>query len=273
MFPNVPEEHRALLEPTIREQIQPYITRLEQQLAPFRAFEGVDPQDAAGLLQMAQDFERDPVDVWLKMGQALFQNGQHLQDVDMDVLGQLARGEFPDEEPQAGNGNGQLPPELAQYLQPLQQQIGELTQWQQDQLAREQERQRQQMEQRQNQAFTQAVAKVKTDVVASGYPEELLTDEAIRAAIITANGQVDAAVQHFVNMRTGLLKGFVDQRQPQGQKPNVANGGPPRPPEPRQRRGGSRNPTFDAARDGAEQFLKSRNQADAESEGSADVRR
>src|SRR6476619_110244 len=45
MFPNVPEEHRPLLEPTIREQIQPYITRLEQQYAPFKGFEGVSPED------------------------------------------------------------------------------------------------------------------------------------------------------------------------------------------------------------------------------------
>src|SRR3982751_1011007 len=46
MYPNVPEEHRALLEPTLREQIQPYVTRLEQQYAPFKQFEGVTPEDA-----------------------------------------------------------------------------------------------------------------------------------------------------------------------------------------------------------------------------------
>jgi hypothetical protein len=254
MFPNVPEEHRPLLEPTIREQIQPYITRLEQQYAPFKAFEGVNPQDAQGLLQMAQDFERDPVDVWLRMGQALNQTGQHLQDIDFEFLKELAEGRVPMEEDGQGGGDGQLPPELAQFLQPLQQQVQGLTQWQQQEAQREQERQRQQVVERQNQAYQTAASQVKTQLQQSGWPEELLTDQALRAAIIAGNGSVQGAVKSFSDLRSGLLKGFVDTKQPSNRQ-STQNGNPPAPKQ-RTRQGGSRNDGFESARDGAEQFLK-----------------
>lgn len=254
MYPNVPEEHRPLLEPVIRDQIHPYVTKLEQQYAPFKPFEGMTPDDATGLVQMAQQFEKDPVGVWLQLGEALFQGGEHLQEIDYDLLKQLATGQYvdPDEAPVGG---GAVPPEIQQQLQ-------ELTAWRQQQEERDQQRQQQQVEQRQLQAYNVAAKYVKDQAVAAGYPAELLTDDTIRAAIIAAGGQREAAVQHFVQLRSGLLKGVTQQAQPKTGQPRLPNGTPPSRKE-RLQTGGNHD-GFKDTRGAAEQYLKRQNAASAQ---------
>jgi hypothetical protein len=250
MYPNVPEEHRALLEPTLREQIQPYVTRLEQQYAPFKQFEGVTPEDATGLLQMAQSFEQDPVGTWLHMANALNEAG-HLSNVDLEVLQELATGEF-QEEPQEMEG---VPPQVAQQLQSL-------TQWQQQQMQREQQREQQRVEERQNAAYNTAVSYIRQQAEQAGFPKGSLSDEHIRAAIVVGNGNREAALKHLVDLRSQMVKGFVQTNTTQTGRPTLPNGAPPSRPE-RQRQGGNRSPGFDGARTGAEQFLRQQNQASA----------
>ena len=252
MYPNVPEEHRALLEPTLREQIQPYVTRLEQQYAPFKQFEGVTPEDAQGLLQMAQSFEKDPVGTWLHMANALAQAG-HLDAVDLEVLQELATGNF-QEEPEVPEG-------MDPSMQPILQELQGLRQWQQQQMEREQQTERQRVEQRQNQVFQAALTHVRAQAEAAGYPKGSLTDEAIRAAIVVGNGNREAAVKHLVDLRSGLVKGFVQENTTRTGKPNLPNGAPPSRPE-RQKVGGNRS-GFDGARSGAEQFLRQANESSA----------
>jgi len=252
MYPNVPEEHRALLEPTLREQIQPYVTRLEQQYAPFKQFEGVTSEDAQGLLQMAQSFEQDPVGTWLHMANALAQAG-HLDAVDLEVLQELATGNF-QEEPE-------IPEGMDPSMQPILQELQELRQWRQSTEERQQQTERQRVEQRQNQAYQAAVTHVRAQAEAAGYPKDSLTDEAIRAAIVVGNGSREAAVKHLVDLRSGLVKGFVQENTTRTGKPNLPNGAPPSRPE-RQKVGGNRS-GFDGARAGAEQYLRQANEGAA----------
>lgn len=246
LFPNVPEEHRALLEPHVRE-MQTHVGRLEQQLAPFKQFSeaGLTPQAADGLIRFSADFEKDPLGMWVKMGRMLQSdfNGRGPAvdpDVDIDYLEALARGQDPDAgllaEPPGGMpgqevpqdpGNGQVPPEIAGYIQQLQSQV--------EALASELRNDRtQRQETVQDRMLDNQLTAMKKALTEAGWPEDLLGEQELYARLITHGGNAQAAIKSMVDVRGGLLKGFTEGNQ-QRQQPaelNMPNGAPPAPPRP-----------------------------------------
>jgi hypothetical protein len=199
-FPNVPLEHRPLLEPHIRE-MQGHVTRLEQQLAPFKPFveAGLQAQDAAGLVKFSQDFDAQPIDMWLRMGNMLQTQNILDPEIDLEYLAALANGEDPEEglqEPQL-TGN-ETPDEIAQ----LRAQFEELKQ------EREQEK-RTRQEQIQDQLLDRRMTNMKEELKKAGYPEEALSDEALTAQILVHRGNIEAATKSLVDQRAAILKGFT----------------------------------------------------------------
>lgn len=244
LFPNIPEEHWSILEPHVRE-VQGHVSRLEQQLAPFKPFAdaGLDAQAAGNLIRFSADFERDPLTMWLQMGRMLQQPGQQGQsvvdpEVDLDYLEAIAKGEDPDEgvggapgvPGQQGAQNDQVPPELAQYIQGLEQRIDQLQNGFQQQQVSQQERVQDRM-------LQQTTNTIREQVKASGYPEELLTDEEIHTRLMMTRGNMQAAIKSFVDHRNGLLKNYTEPRtDPGSQGLEMPNGAPPttpRAPEPK----------------------------------------
>lgn len=248
-FPNVPEEHRPLIEPHIRE-MQGHVTKLEQQLAPFKPFvdAGLQAQDAAGLVKFSQDFDAAPVDMWLRMG-TMLQDQQVLDpEIDLEYLAALARGEDPDalggvEE----NGAPQTPSELEELRQQLQALQDE----------REQEKVSRQ-EQIQNQFFDRQLGKMREELVKAGIPEDILTEEALTARVIVHKGNVASATKSFVDERAAILKGFTKNKEPDDLE--LPNGVPDHErEEPRERDG-----SWGVARNKASARLRRENRAAAQ---------
>lgn len=232
LFPNVPQEHRALLEPHIRE-MQGHVTRLEEQLTPFKSFtdSGVDPQTAAGLIRFNNDFMANPLEMWVRMGSMLQQqqgqDGRPIVDpeVDLEYLAALARGEDPDadaadqagglpvgQQPQGGAGEGQLLQQMQQRIEQLQNEL-------------EQDRTQRQTAV-QDIVLDRRMAQMRDALKQAGYPEDLLTDDEMHARIIAYRGDFQAATKSFLDHRAGILKGFTDQRN-NGPKPLEMNNGTP----------------------------------------------
>lgn len=266
-FPNVPQEHRALLEPHLR-QAMGHVTQLEQQLAPLRPLieSGVDPQNLQGLVAFSQNFDRDPLQVWLDMGQMLQkqagQNGRTVVDpeVDLEYLAALARGEDPEAGQVPGGPpgapgpqgdqttDGWSPRELALYqaVQELQGQVGQLTTgFQQDQTQRQ--------EQVYNQLHQKQLGKMRAALVSAGYEEDQLGDEVLNAHVLTARGDFARATQQLVDHRTSILRGLATTRTQEPEPTNLPNGGPPSPGRQKPRQGGD---PFKDGRRNAEARLK-----------------
>src|SRR4051794_27036558 len=67
-FPDVPVEQREVLAPHLK-NIQGHVTRLEQQLAPYKPFvnAGYTPEMVNGLASFATSFDRDPLQAWIEL--------------------------------------------------------------------------------------------------------------------------------------------------------------------------------------------------------------
>jgi hypothetical protein len=272
MYPDVPHEHRALLEPHLK-GAQGRVTQLEQQYAPFKEFidSGMDPQTAGNLLKFSATFEQDPLGTWVRMGRMLQQPGQQGQppvidpELDVDYLEALARGEDPDaglmdtamgqgQPGQAGTpANGQVDPEFAQYVRGLEEQVQQLTQ-------RYETDARTRHETVTNQLFERSLNRIREAVKQSGWPEELLTDREIGAKLIVNNGNVQQTITDLTNTRTGLLKGFTDKKEPAADGVTMPNGAPPTTPKPKPAKD-----SWGRARQGATVRLRRNNIADAQS--------
>jgi hypothetical protein len=235
-FPNVPDEHWALMEPHVG-QFEGYVTQLQQQVAPFKQLTdaGYDPQRLQGLVNFESRFAQDPLNVWLEMGQMLQQgqNGQNPAlhpDVDLEYLAAIARGEDPDATPGVTSGQpgaqqqGQMTPELQaayQQIQQLTQTVEQLQgSFQQDQVQRQTAIQ--------DQFYNRRMEQMKQALTKGGWPEELLSEEALGAHVITHRGDFQKATQSLLDQRAALLKGIADPRlNPTPNPTNLPNGAPP----------------------------------------------
>lgn len=266
LFPNVPQEHRQLLEPHLRE-MQGYTSRLEQQLAPFRPFveAGISPETAQGLLRFSTDFDRDPRAMWIRMGQMLQQGDRPVidPDLDLDYLDALSQGQDPD----AGIGvpgqqeEGQLQgdPQLLQEIASLKQQVEQLSGGFQQQQVRAQE-------QAQDRLYRHQLTTISTALKEAGWPDDAMPNEQTLAAyLLTHRGNTQSAVKAMVDQRTALLRGFTaqnqQQRDQQNQRTNMPGGPPPtdpRSPRPKD--------AWGTARQGATARLRRANSAAAQSQ-------
>lgn len=257
MFPNVPQEHRPLLEPHLREHVLPHVTQMQQQLAPFKPFTdaGVTAEDAAGLLKFAQDYEQDPLTLWVRMGQALQQDQKIHEDVDFEALAKLIRGEEIEDEPEP-IANGQLTPEMQAIVAPLQQQIQSLQ-------SRLDATDQMTEQQRQDAMLEQTKTQIRTALTEAGVKPELVTDELIVGAIFANRGNPQAAEKTLVDYWSGSAQARLDPGKPNGRRELVAEP-PPTPPRASTRRGGSPADEFTKARGAAAQYLTSQIRSDQE---------
>jgi hypothetical protein len=258
LFPDVDEAMRPQLEPHLR-NVQGHVTRLEQQMAPFKPFvdAGYTPDQVQGLAQFADSFAQDPAGTWLAMAKQLQDEGRIDQDLDLDAVARIAMGQgpAPEEQPTQSQFEGVVPPQVAQYIAQLESRLS--------QLEGGFEQQNQAQRQAQNrELLNNAISTVREALIADGYPEEALTDIAINGALVASRGQPQAAIQALQAQRTALLQGFTktNQENTAGKELHVANGGPKVPTKTPAKRGDP----YAGARAGASQYLKTLNQGAAQ---------
>jgi hypothetical protein len=238
-FPNVPEDARTALEPHLKD-VQAHVTRLEQKAAPFKDY---TPEQVQGLKSFADQFDANPMQMFLAIANDLQQRGVLHQELDLEALAAVARGEDPDAgtEPVEPEGNPAMPENLPPWAQALVQEVQELRQ------GRETE-QRTQQERREDAALAHQLNSIKTSLKESGFDENLLTDERVLGLLIAHNGNPQAVIKSEMDHRTALLKGVVkptDEPKPVRQE-RVPSGSKPK------QRGGD---SFGKASSAAEQYL------------------
>lgn len=235
-FPNVPDEHWALIEPHIG-QVEAYTTQLQQQLAPFKSLvdAGYTPDRVQGLVNFETRFEANPLETWVELGKMLQQPGGNGQsavhpDVDLDYLAAIARGEDPEQGAAPGIQPGAAPvqpgadgqtPEmqaLLQHVQSLQQRLDQA-----EQTSQQQEVARQTAIQ--DQVYDRRLGQMREALTQGGWPEDLVSDEMLGSQIIIHRGDFAAATKALLDQRANLLKGFVANRQ-QTQPTDLPNGVP-----------------------------------------------
>lgn len=248
-FPTVPEAQRPLLEPHLRE-VEKHVTQLQQQYAPYKGFveAGYTPQQVQGLLKFSQDFDKNPLQMWINLGNLLQQQGIVHQDLDVEYLAELAAGTAPPDdddlppEQSAGGQQSDIPP----WAQQLQEELYGLKN------QTEQER-RQRREAAEDKLFDRQLSKMKEELKKAGIPEDLIDDKQLVASYIVHQGNSEAALQSITGFRDGLLKGFTDKSTQPGTKPLEMPNGAPQAPE----RKTTHRDGFAAASAAAEQALRS----------------
>lgn len=255
LFPNVPEEHRSMLEPHLR-AIQGEVGRLQEAHAPFKDY---NPQEVQGLVQFDARFRSDPVGTWMDMAKMMQEQGALHEDLDLDTLAAVARGEdIPDEEDGTVEpGIEGLDPAVARHIQEMQARLDAFEE-------RDQQRTVQQQTAVQDRLLETQKGKMKETLVKAGYPEELLTDQRIIASIIAHRGQISAATQSMMEERNAILKGFTQQKSTSDEELEVRNGGPQSPAQPRVSVR-ERDDPFAQAREKATSRLRRANRAEAQS--------
>lgn len=229
-FPNVPDEHWALIEPHVG-QIESHTTQLSQQLAPFKQLvdAGYTPEVLTGLVNFDQQFNGAPLNTWLQLGTTLQQQGLLDKDVDLEYLAAIAAGEDPDAGSAPGLSTGAElegqpqdahTQQLLSTIQALQEQVNQLqTDRQNDVRTRD--------EQIQDRVLETRMTQMREALTKSGWPEELLTDQDLTARVIAHRGDFQAATKSMIDQRSALLKGFTQERNTTPPPTDLPNGAPP----------------------------------------------
>lgn len=255
LFPDVPEDQRGALEPHLR-NVQGHVTRVEQQLAPFKPFvdAGYTPQQVQGLAMFADHFSQDPAGAWLAMAKQLQADGVIDNDLDLDEVARIASG-TPAQQQQGQPQMQGVDPQLAQYIQGLEQKVAGLEQ----RLSGSEEQQQNAVSQR---LLNNALSTMQQELKKDGWTDDMLGDTKRLARYIAfAGGNLQQALADAKADRSAHLKGFTQETQQV--KPGeleVANGGPKAPAQPRTRDSDS----WGKSREGAAQFLRNQNRATAQ---------
>ena len=253
MFPDVPEEQRALLEPHLRD-VQAHVTRLEQAHAPYKDLElpqGVDPQELPVLLNFNDQLNKDPVGTWLALAENMQKNGVLPEDLDLEAVAAAANG-------QEYEGGGE-PTEGGEPVEGESPEIAELRAQveaeREARIAGETERQ----ERIQNQLFQNALGKMRTALTEAGVNEETMPDDRLLAsAIITNQGDVEAATQMLLGFRDSQIKGFTQGKTKGPSEEVTMPKGAPK--APKRETGKGHRAQMREASQGAVQMLKRRNE-------------
>lgn len=257
MFPNVPEQHRPLLEPHLRET-QKTITQLQQQYAPYKGFvdAGYTPDQVQGLLKFSQDFDSKPMEMWVGLTQLLQERGIIHEELDIDAVKAAAAGEpDPDEGIQQPGANGEMPnvEDMPPWAQAMVQELQSLKSG----LEQDKVQARQRAEDR---LLDRQLEKMKQVLQKAGYPEDALNRETLVAHVITHNGNVEEATKALTGLREGVLKGFTEQATQPGSRELEMPNGTPKAPE----RQTSHRDGFAVASAAAGQALRSAQQSEAQ---------
>ncbi len=247
LFPDVPEEHRPLLEPHLK-KTQGHVTQLEQRLAPFKelADAGLDADTVKGIVALNNSFDKDPMGTWVNMGREMQQRGMLPDVLNMEAVQEILEGKEA-EEPE---GEGQEPgeEEIPQYARELQERL--------DRREKEdQEREAQQKAQAQEQQLEQAVQNITAQLKEAGLTDDAIAKINIMGPIIANKGDPDAALQEIIGFREEVLKGLTDNPNPGGEDQGLTltDKGPPKAPDSGLR--GRSSKGFAEANKSAKQFL------------------
>lgn len=246
-FPNVPEEHREMLEPHLK-GVQAHVTRLEQQLAPFK---GMSPQAVNGLAQFARQFDANPKQMFLTIAADLQRRGILHEALDLEALQAVIDGVDPDGEAveeELPDGNGDIWAEAPPWALELRQGL-------QGQQEREQQAARQKQEATEDAMLTKTLATMKAKLTEAGYPAEWMTDARLTAQLLTHGGNATAAIKDAVDGRNLMLKGLVKPK-PGDQEPTMPRGVPPHKKSTAPSDALKQRDPIKAAGAGAEQYLR-----------------
>lgn len=244
-FPNVPAEHREMLEPHLK-GVQAHVTRLEQQLAPFK---GMTPQTIAGIANFARQFDANPKAMFLAMAADLQRRGHIHESLDLEALQAVIDGVDPDEGAEIPGGEEGDPWEGAPAW------ALELRQFQESQKEKEQSDARARQEKIEDTMLSKSLEKMKASLKQAGYPEDYLTDARLTAQLLTHGGNAQVAIQDAIDGRNQIL-GTIVKPKPGDEEVTMPHGSP-RSSRPKQPSDGlkKRDP-IKAAGAGAEQFLR-----------------
>jgi hypothetical protein len=247
-----------------------HVTKIEQQWAPYKFLQesGVQADQLRGIMSFSEAFDKDPVGTWYSMAEQMADAGVLPEDLDVEDLGRILRGE-----PPVDAGNGQLPPgqeaqmtpemqQMMQAIQALSQQVQGVTQYVQTQQQRDSQRE-------QDALLDRSLTGMKEQLKAAGFPEEIfgdgegqLGDQYLVGQLVAHRGDVANAVNGINVLRNGILKGFTDgPKPPGGDGLTMPNGAPPAPDKDK---GKNSTDPYAGARSGAENFLKQASAAAAQ---------
>jgi hypothetical protein len=258
LFPNVPEDQRAMLEPHLRE-VQGHVTKLEQQLAPFKALldAGMTAEAATGLVNFARRYEQEPLAVWEDMGRQLQQSGHIDSEADVEAIIAAANGDFA-EEPVVPEDPNQPPDEMPEWARQMQEKLNSFEE-------RDSQKAQQEATRRQQQLFQASVQKMKAELKEAGYPDEIINAEGfmdeIAGRLVATRGDVDRAVQGIISHRDGVVQHFTQKNtnDPQSRERPLEVNSVPRPP----RQPTKKTDPWSKAREAATQSLAMDNEAAA----------
>lgn len=254
LFPDVPEDQRPLAEPIAR-QMQGHVTRMEQQMAPLKPLfdQGLDPESVAALGGFAVGFNQDPVQAWVDLARQMQQHQLLPTDLDIDAVYAAASGQAVADggvegQPVAGGDQQGVDPQVAQLMQRIEQ-------LEQGNSQREATETRNQQQAQLDNALTEMRTALNEAKVPEP-PERLLV-----AAIVSNDGDHNAAVQEMVSWRNGSLRAVAEPEPTEGQEDlNMPKGSPSTKKSKSRGRGGA----WGEARQGAAQMLKQRRNAAAQ---------
>lgn len=254
LFPDVPEEHRALLEPHLK-KTQGHVTQLEQRYAPFKelADAGLDADTVKGIVALNNSFDKDPMGTWVNMGREMQQRGLLPDVLDMQAVADILAGKEA-EEPAGEGEQGQQGDEVPPYARELQERLDRRDE-------EDRKREQEQQAQAQEQQLTEAVDNITAQLKEAGLTDEAIAKINIVGPIIANKGDPDAALQEIIGFREEVLKGLTDKQTNPGGDLTLTDKGPPKAPDSGLR--GRSSKGFADANKSAKQFLDRRRAEEA----------
>jgi hypothetical protein len=253
-FPTVPEDQREALEPHLK-TVQGYVTKLEQQLAPFR---GYTPQQVQGLAKFAKSFDANPLQSFLAIAQQLQARGVIHEDLDLELLSAVAQGQEIQDDVGNAPPDTEVPGEEAWRDAPPW--ALELRAKQQREEQERTEQARANRERQEDAVLDHQLSQAKAKLKAAGFPDEYLNNEGLEkdlvARFLVHGGKLESVVQELSGLRTTLLQGAV--RPNNDQSVDLPRGVPPSGRTASQRRASQRpGDSFAQASAAAEQHMRS----------------
>lgn len=237
LFPDVPEDQRGLLEPHLK-KTQAHVTRLEQQIAPFKDVLGSEDgiQGLQGLIAFDQAFSEDPKGVWTDLTRNMIEAGTLTPDI-LQSFG------FDQGDEEEDDGDGEIDPTVAD----LQRRLDERDEMDAQTKQQFQEQVSQELLNRQVSSISDQLAKAGLDVTDDNREA---VNESIVAHIIVAKGNPQKALELMMNTIQSSRRAL--EKSKETQDPSMPKGVPPT----RKQSGRRSKNGFDQANQGAKQFLE-----------------
>lgn len=238
LFPDVPEDQRAALEPHLK-GVQGHVTRMEMANAPYQPLTQIlGPDQVENMVGFLNAYNSDPTATVLGMVRQAMEDGSLTAEQIQEIAGQQAQAPGQQAQP----GQEEQIPAWARELQ------GRFAQF--DQAAEVQ--QAKEAEAEQTAVLEQAKTGIREQLTQGGIPENAIGDEMIVASIIAHNGDEQAATQSLLQLRQNLLGDFTKKPTPASKQPTQQGKLPQTP----KKSGRPDRDGFGEAKLGAEQFLK-----------------